>query len=63
MRLCKVLGLARPGDEEVRMETPRMMLMTLLTMVVTVLPISASAYFDASDAVDYFVDYLLYLWW
>ncbi len=45
------------------METPRMMLMTLLMMVVTVLPISASAYFSGYDAVDYFVEYLQYLWW
>ncbi len=44
------------------METPRMMLMTLLMMVVTVLPISASTYLDGYDAVEYFVDYLQY-WW
>lgn len=44
------------------METPRMMVMTLLMMVVTVLPISASAYYSGYDAVDYFVDYLQYFW-
>ncbi len=44
------------------METPRMMLMTLLMMVATVLPICASAYFSGYDAVDYFVDYLQYFW-
>ncbi len=63
MRSIKVFGPGVTGDEEVRMETPRMMLMTLLMMVVTVLPISASAYFSGYDAVDYFVDYLQYLWW
>jgi hypothetical protein len=43
------------------METPRMRVMTLL-MMVTVLPISASAYYTGSDAVEYFVDYLQYVW-
>jgi hypothetical protein len=43
------------------METPRMV-MTLLMMIVTVLPISASTYLDGYDAVEYFVDYLQY-WW
>jgi hypothetical protein len=44
------------------METPRMVVMTLLMMIVTVLPISASTYLDGYDAVEYFVDYLQY-WW
>lgn len=44
------------------METPRTVVMTLLTMIVTVLPISASTYLDSYDAVEYFVDYLQY-WW
>jgi hypothetical protein len=44
------------------METPRMIVMTLLMMMVTVLPISASAYFSGYDAVGYFVDYLQYVW-
>ena len=44
------------------METPRMRVMTLLMIMITVLPISASAYYTGSDAVDYFVDYLQYVW-
>jgi hypothetical protein len=45
------------------METPRMVVMTLLMMIVTVLPISASTYLDGYDAVEYFVEYLQYWWW
>jgi len=45
------------------METPHMRMMTLLMMIVTVLPINASAYYSGYDAVDYFVDYLQYIWW
>ena len=45
------------------METPRMMALTRLMIIVTVLSISASTYLDGDDAVDYFVDYLLYWWW
>jgi hypothetical protein len=44
------------------METPRMIVMTLLMMMVTVLPISTSAYYTGYDAVEYWVDYLQYFW-
>ena len=44
------------------METPRMIVLTLLMMIVTVFPISASAYLDGYDAVEYFVEYLQYVW-
>ncbi|MDQ3891937.1 MAG: hypothetical protein M3274_03450 [Actinomycetota bacterium] len=44
------------------METPRMIVLTLLMMIVTVFPISASTYLDGYDAVEYFVEYLQYVW-
>ena len=44
------------------METPRMIVLTLLMMMVTVFPIGASTYLDGYDAVKYFVQYLQYVW-
>jgi len=47
--------------KEVKMETPRTLALRSAAVMVTVLPIITSVYYSGGDAVDRFVEFLLYL--